>query len=860
METIRTAEQCVHAEMIAWVSYPAYKKFCFVYPRYLLESNVWKAIEGSAFPNNGSFFAAITGGSDSSEIQSKFGMLVIARVNAAQFGESNSYDPLGKSSTFYQLQLNPTFTKGSSDLEFELFSEHSISAELVQVVGIKDNVSFIKPFDTPITISDGADDLVCKLILAKNASGLCFGPFGYSRKDNGAITLIAPSSNDYRVGCLGTLEPNATLPIYDEYGVKRFEFIEKRTVDAMYKKAENNDDVIDWMPQAELVDIVTRAINASDEFSGLGKSQLRNIKNAVRNFNDNTGKLKLDEARKQRVIDWLSQIDNWTHLPAQVINQVIDSVADEKILELVRDERYFPLFKDKIIEDAGIQDSIAEERRKLESVLSDIKHQCGVARETQAIAEQEAREANDKVVEARRQLEKVRDEALAQKREELNEIEKDIENHNAELKRLEEEYERAIVSKNKIEKDVEGIIGGINDEIATSTKILESEILRKVVAAVSGVDFHETDQEPLTEYAALRMGEDEMTDDEIVEFIYDAINQRANRQITRNDTVNLMVCLTQGYITTFSGLPGTGKTSLCNILAGVLGLTNDDAGRRFTEINVENGWTSYRDYVGYYNPLAKSYEKANPSVYDAMRLLSKEQSNVGGIPPYVFLLDEANLSPIEHYWAPFLRACDSFWEDGASFTLGGVEKWCLPNHVRFLATVNYDHTTETLSHRFLDRSWVITLDPDFIDFDFDQSNINKVFASEEAFSSSRLFRAFDCKETGASDQDNVQLLDDLVRICRMHSFAISPRSQLMMRRYIASASRLMSLRSKDSQYAPLDYAFSQKVLPQIVGPEERVGELIEDLSDKCSQLKTTKKQLERMKEFGKDSGFYQYFI
>ncbi|MBF4807440.1 MAG: hypothetical protein HXK26_01910, partial [Lancefieldella rimae] len=71
---------------------------------------------------------------------------------------------------------------------------------------------------------------------------------------------------------------------------------------------------------------------------------------------------------------------------------------------------------------------------------------------------------------------------------------------------------------------------------------------------------------------------------------------------------------------------------------------------------------------------------------------------------------------------------------------------------------------------------------------------------------------------------------------------------------------LMSLQSKDSQYAPLDYAFSQKVLPQITGPTEMVGELIEDLSDKCSQLKTTKKQLDRMKEFGKDSGFYQYFI
>jgi len=83
----------------------------------------------------------------------------------------------------------------------------------------------------------------------------------------------------------------------------------------------------------------------------------------------------------------------------------------------------------------------------------------------------------------------------------------------------------------------------------------------------------------------------------------------------------------------------------------------------------------------------------------------------------------------------------------------------------------------------------------------------------------------------------------------------------MMKRYIATASRLMSPQStKDSQYAPIDFAFSQKVLPQIVGPAEAISDLVDDLVDKCSQLKTTKKQLDRMKVFGKDSGFYQYFI
>ena len=103
------------------------------------------------------------------------------------------------------------------------------------------------------------------------------------------------------------------------------------------------------MPQAELVDIITRAINASDEFSSLSKSQLRSIKAAIRSFSDSTGQLRLDEARKQRIVDWLSQIENWTDLPSQVVGEVIDSVADEKLLELVLDEQHYPLFKDKLI-------------------------------------------------------------------------------------------------------------------------------------------------------------------------------------------------------------------------------------------------------------------------------------------------------------------------------------------------------------------------------------------------------------------------------------------------------------------------------------------------------------------------------
>ena len=78
--------------------------------------------------------------------------------------------------------------------------------------------------------------------------------------------------------------------------------------------------------------------------------------------------------------------------------------------------------------------------------------------------------------------------------------------------------------------------------------------------------------------------------------------------------------MTQGFLTVFSGEPGSGKTSICNILGQVLGLNKvadcvdctereKDSIRRFVSVSVERGWTSKRDFVGYYNPLSKTFDK-----------------------------------------------------------------------------------------------------------------------------------------------------------------------------------------------------------------------------------------------------------
>ena len=67
-------------------------------------------------------------------------------------------------------------------------------------------------------------------------------------------------------------------------------------------------------------------------------------------------------------------------------------------------------------------------------------------------------------------------------------------------------------------------------------------------------------------------------------------------------------------------------------------------------------------------------------------------------PLSVILLDEANLSPIEHYWADFLSMCDGQGDKDINLTSKSLK---IGQNIRFIATINHDNTTERLSPVFL---------------------------------------------------------------------------------------------------------------------------------------------------------------
>ena len=55
-----------------------------------------------------------------------------------------------------------------------------------------------------------------------------------------------------------------------------------------------------------------------------------------------------------------------------------------------------------------------------------------------------------------------------------------------------------------------------------------------------------------------------------------------------------------------------------------------------------------------------------------------------------------------------MNICDDL-DNNSSINLGNNNVFHIPETLHFLATINNDHTTETLSPRLIDRAWVITL-------------------------------------------------------------------------------------------------------------------------------------------------------
>lgn len=842
-----------------------------LHPIYMVKNGDYTLVEEDAkevFRENGAFTAMPTGRlADyyASEIREHFGGVVVARVR--EFKSNNSFDGF---SVVDELLARVDPSNPRSDALVQPLAESDVAKGLYQVLMVPDKVriDFSKPLKQAVRLSAESGVLYSSHIFLQQAGPNgpeFYGPFAYQlNQQQGLLSLFASDALDYRVYRLHGVPSSERIALdkgTDGGYAPLAMFLRRSYVDARVQSIDV-EEAYDWLSGERMSELFRSIINGSEKMKSFDSSLLKALKSAILDYSTSSSGLNLDAARRKRLEDAVSDMEESIVFNKEVLSQIFGRVDDERLGRIVSNEEVYPAIKDRLLQSASVKEKIDEERRSLEREIDDVRLRCDALRKEAREAEVACQLAREEEAEAKANAKKTIEDILSSKQDEVATLDEQIKERQVSIRAAQERYERAIYNKKAVEDQIDGILANLNNEATTTGKILESEILRKVVRAINELNLKES--EPTVgapAFIPVREGEDDMTPLELVREISDRVTKKAGRDLTDAEVINMATCLMQGYITTFSGLPGTGKTSMCRILAGALGLVNDDPDRaRFTEIDVENGWTSYKDYIGYHNPIAKTYERSIPQVFDAMKRLSGERAGDAQAAPYLFLLDEANLSPIEHYWGPFMHACDTFRTCGGRIALGSEEDWKLPGHVRFMATVNYDHTTEALSPRFLDRSWVITLDALESQAEVSSADPLELFAHGVPYSYNKLMSVFGTESTTLEDAQVSSLFMTLTRICKSSGAPISYRSLQMMRRYIAAASPLMKAAEVNDPYAALDFAFSQKVLPTIVGSREMVRPLVDGLLKECQSLRVTTNLLEEMKKHGEDSGYYQYFI
>lgn len=363
--------------------------------------------------------------------------------------------------------------------------------------------------------------------------------------------------------------------------------------------------------------------------------------------------------------------------------------------------------------------------------------------------------------------------------------------------------------------------------------------------------------------------------EELIEYLCRVVQIR-RPNYSKNTIINIAICLTQGFLTVFSGEPGCGKTSICNIFGEVLGLhkvadmiecpaDSKETVGRYVAVSVERGWTSKRDFVGYYNPLSKTFDKSNRRIYDALHQLDTEKRAGIYKLPYIILLDEANLSPMEYYWSDFMNICDDLGSH-SKVNLGEDYVFGIPETLHFVATINNDHTTETLSPRLIDRAWIITLPQlNLRDYSSLGNEVSIPAGEIEVISWNSLRDAFTPTKDECFFNPEIQkCYDSVIAKLREKKFTVSPRIDIAIKRYWAIASKYFEM--DDTKTAAttiaLDYAIAQRILPKIVGNGEEFEKWLKEFSSLCSSngLNTSAAILKDIIERGNQQmKYYQFF-
>jgi hypothetical protein len=448
------------------------------------------------------------------------------------------------------------------------------------------------------------------------------------------------------------------------------------------------------------------------------------------------------------------------------------------------------------------------------------------------------------------------DEELESKRNELDKLNTKYRDLSS-VERLSEklsELRDDIKGEQRREITLEDTLKKLKKEIREEDSILQAR-LREMVPYVSSII-----QAPMPSKNSLTILEPqeksilaEEISGELASNIVNSICTQFNKNYDRDYgpalIASILVAYHQNFMTIFSGSPGVGKTSFVRILTKILNTDN-----RFKEVAVGRAWTSDREFIGFYNSLTDNFSPAPSGIYQYLKGI--EHDDCEKVSTQIVLLDEANLSPIEHYASVLLNVADT--ESSKEIPVG-KESVKLPKALRVIGTVNHDMTTEPLSARLLDRAPVIPFDINFdnddvafIDTECDLNYSSEVFLQLFGSHSKLLDKT-------VSDEAILPVIDVLKdsRADWGVPFIVSKRKQINIKQYIEVLTPVLliscSLSFDDALILACDYATLYFLLPPINGNGSGIESRLKELQSvlHASNLTKSETKLEDMINRGK---------
>ena len=637
-------------------------------------------------------------------------------------------------------------------------------------------------------------------------------------------------------------EKNFLIPYHDEKTVQKLEF---------EKQAHNENpcytNFVHIVGDADYEDVITNEIlleKIQDDISiDLAKT---NPEEFVRKCKNSPFFLESSVADKriQKLVTLIESTNDFAEEKRKIFDYLL-KYYQEKSSILTDDMIYSSdVYKSK-------EQEIKDQQIRIEQLQSEIEELKNKP-QTNELSESVT---NDMTDEYMKQIE-----VLSRENTELNNkisIIDEKENLHKEVNSLKDQRNNLVVEINDYKKQKDSLLDEVRNAIKEASNQAKVAFDPYISSAMMEAAAQWTNKNEIENYVKCKdkmtsISSSELCGNELIAYIVNYVLDRRN--YSYNDVVNIYISIAQNFITIFSGEPGTGKTSICNIIAETLGLLNfgDDL-NRFVSVSVERGWSSKRDFIGYYNPLTKKYDKSNSKVYDALMRLDTE--NTESKYPFFIMLDEANLSPIEHYWADFMRLTDRSSINDSYINIGVDKEIYIPETLRFVATINTDQTTEQLSPRLIDRACIIKLPK--VDLKSPPQE-----TSDKIISWANFYETFS-DETDLSST-TLKILKEIYTLFNNNGMTVSPRIEKVITKYVRIAQGIMIETDGASRSEiAIDYAVIQKLLPKIDGLFLSYKKFFDEMEQLCKEhhLRMTLDALEKMQnDQERNMGYCQYLI